>query len=75
MFTEDQVRALDLRRQAQINNQIQAIDRLLEGTGKYDDEMRALHNQLAELKTAYDLLLEREEALQEQLAQVKAVEV
>ena len=46
----EEVRLLDLRRQAQIENQVAAINRLLEGDATYDTEMRILHEQLAEAK-------------------------
>lgn len=42
----EQARALDLRRQAQIINQVDTINRLMQG-GTYDEEMRALHEELA----------------------------
>lgn len=43
----DRADDLDKRRQLQISNQIDTINRLLNG-GTYDDEMRILHEKLAE---------------------------
>ena len=38
---------IDQRRQAQLRNQVQTINRLLAGA-TYDEEMKTLHEQLAE---------------------------
>lgn len=40
---------LDDRRQAQIQNQIDSINRLLDN-GSYDDEMKALHDKLSQTR-------------------------
>lgn len=47
-YTAEQVQELDLRRQAQISNQVATINRLLEGGATYDSEMKNLQEQLAE---------------------------
>ena len=51
--------ALDARRQKQISNQIDSINRLLEFQGRewtYDEEMRKLHEQLATAQARIDEL-------------------
>jgi hypothetical protein len=50
-----QVAALDSRRQAQIANQVAAINRLLKG-GTYDEEMRKLHELAAVWRARYESL-------------------
>lgn len=44
---------LEARRQHQIQNQINSINRLLEGS-TYDDEMRTLHEELASTQAELD---------------------
>lgn len=44
---------LDNRRRHQIENQIQSINRLMEGS-RYDQEMKILHEQLAEAQSWID---------------------
>lgn len=60
--------AMDLRRQAQIQNQIGSINRLMRG-GTYDDEMAALHQELAD----HRVRAERAEAAVESIRNVGAV--
>lgn len=47
-FTEEEVNALDRRRQAQITNQVEVINRLLGGEATYDSEMAEAQRLLAE---------------------------
>lgn len=53
MVAADAVAALDARRQAQIQNQIDSINRLLKD-GTYDGEMAALHDTAAEQRARAD---------------------
>lgn len=66
MFTEDQVRAQDLRRQRQIKNQVDTINRVMQG-GTYTDEMRELHERLAAAEAEKERLEADLSALQAQL--------
>lgn len=45
-------RLTDLRRQAQVDNQVKIINRLLEGPGTYDDVLKGLNQQVATLTVA-----------------------
>jgi len=42
-----QAQDLDRRRQAQLDNQVRIINRLMEGGGTYDDVLQRLNEQLA----------------------------
>lgn len=53
----DDAQALDKRRQLQIQNQVQAINRLLKN-GEYDSEMESLHALLASTQLYVDQLHE-----------------
>lgn len=46
----EEARLMDLRRQAQIDNQTKIIDRLLAGGGTYDVILQRLNAQVAELQ-------------------------
>jgi hypothetical protein len=50
-----EVAALDARRQAQIKNQVDAINRLLRD-GDYGEEMRKLHETAAAWRARYEAL-------------------
>lgn len=50
--------ALDARRRHQIENQVNTINRLLAG-GTYDQEIRALHEELAASQSEADELREK----------------
>lgn len=43
-------RLSDLRRQAQVDNQVAIINRLLDGGGTYDEVLQRLNTQVAELQ-------------------------
>lgn len=60
--------ALDRRRRKQITNQIMSIDRLLRDA-TYDDEMRTLHEQLAEAQAQLDEVKAELQAVQDELDQ------
>jgi hypothetical protein len=60
----DKTRALDLRRQKQIANQIASINRLLKD-GSYDEEMATLHAELAKARSTIDAALLEAEASDE----------
>ena len=55
--------ALDARRRHQIDNQVSTINRLLAG-GTYDQEIQALHEELAASQTEADELRRKLESIQ-----------
>lgn len=74
LYSPEAVRQLDRRRQAQIQNQIASINRLLEGPATYDDEMAALHDELAKVQGKLTIALEDIESLRAQLAAAESPE-
>lgn len=52
---QDEAQELDLRRQAQITNQIEIIDRLMDGAS-YDQVMQGLVEKVARLEAEISLL-------------------
>lgn len=56
---------LDSRRLTQIRNQVSTINRLMQG-GSYDDEMRKLHEDLADTQVRLDDALAQIRGLQAQ---------
>lgn len=68
---EEELARLDLKRQKQISNQVDAINRLLYEGSTYDNEMKVLHESLASCQEELDRTREDRDSLLREVEQLR----